>query len=65
MDTLVAIPLKFSVVCVNCEQITRARGNHCEVCGSSSLLSLPKVLNRDSSIPPSKASHLFAREGVA
>jgi len=65
MDTVVSISLKLAVVCVNCEEITRGRGNRCEVCGSTSLLSLPNIMNRTSSVPPSKSQHIFAREGTA
>jgi rRNA maturation endonuclease Nob1 len=65
MPDIISISFKYAVLCVNCEEITRGRSARCEICGSISLLSLPIVLNRVRTVPPSKPSHLYAREGSA
>lgn len=38
------MPLRSSVLCVDCELITQAFGGSCPVCGGSALLSLARVL---------------------
>jgi len=41
-----AIPLQAAILCLDCQRITSSRGN-CRVCGSSSVLSLARILNRE------------------
>jgi hypothetical protein len=41
---LEALPLLDAVLCADCEIISNSRGDHCEVCGSRSLLSLARIL---------------------
>ena len=38
--------LRRAALCVNCEQISEADGDRCPCCGSASLLSLARILNR-------------------
>jgi hypothetical protein len=38
------IPLRFAVLCANCDVITESRSGHCLACGSPSLISLSRVL---------------------
>ena len=40
-----AIPLKRAMICVNCEMVVIGR-NDCPVCGSRSVMSLARILNR-------------------
>ena len=35
-----------AALCVDCEQISEADGDRCPCCGSASLLSLARILNR-------------------
>jgi uncharacterized paraquat-inducible protein A len=42
--TVVSIPIKESVLCANCECITPSKHSTCQVCGSTSLLNLARVL---------------------
>ena len=35
-----------AALCVDCEHISEADGNRCPRCGSASLLSLARILNR-------------------
>lgn len=58
------IPLKSAVLCVECEAITHGRNNQCEVCGSSALLSVAAILDRNSA-PASKAQDLTMAIGAA
>jgi rRNA maturation endonuclease Nob1 len=41
-----SLPLKFAVLCLDCETVSHGRGNQCELCGGRALLSLACVLNR-------------------
>ena len=38
--------LRRAALCVDCEHISEADGNRCPRCGSASLLSLARILNR-------------------
>jgi hypothetical protein len=38
--------LRRAALCVNCEHISEADGARCPCCGSASLLSLARILNR-------------------
>jgi hypothetical protein len=38
------IPLRFAVLCANCDVISESRNGHCLACGSPSLISLSRVL---------------------
>jgi|HubBroStandDraft_2_1064218.scaffolds.fasta_scaffold12629_6 rRNA maturation endonuclease Nob1 len=58
------IPLKFAVLCAECETISRGRNHQCEVCGSQALLNLAAVLDR-TSIPASKPREVVLQLGVA
>lgn len=58
------IPLKFAVLCSECEAITRGRNHQCEICGSGALLNLAAILNRDSA-PVSKPQEVAVRMGAA
>ena len=40
------LPLKFAVLCVDCDTISQGRNNRCELCGSHALMSLASVLDR-------------------
>ena len=40
------IPLRFAVLCANCDVISESRNGHCLACGSPSLISLSRVLGR-------------------
>jgi rRNA maturation endonuclease Nob1 len=40
------VQLKRATLCVNCEHISEADGDRCPRCGSASLLSLARILNR-------------------
>jgi hypothetical protein len=42
--TVVSIPIKESVLCAECECITPSKHSTCQVCGSTSLLNLARVL---------------------
>ena len=39
-----AVRLRDAVMCVNCEFITASNQGHCRLCGSRSLVNLPRVL---------------------
>jgi len=39
-----SLPLLEAVLCADCEIISNSSGDHCEICGSRSLLSLGRVL---------------------
>lgn len=41
------VPLASAELCIDCEAITEARNGRCGRCGSRALLSLAKVLNRE------------------
>ncbi len=41
------VQLKKAALCVNCEHISEAPGERCPRCGSPSLLSLARILNRE------------------
>lgn len=58
------VPLKSAVLCVECDAITRGRNHQCEVCGSSALLSLAAILDRNSA-PASKPQDLTMAVGAA
>jgi rRNA maturation endonuclease Nob1 len=60
----VTIPLKFAVLCAECESISRGRNHACEVCGSQAVLNLAAVLDRNS-VPASKPQEVAIRMGVA
>ena len=40
------VHLNRAVLCVNCEYVSDATGENCPRCGSPSLLSLARILNR-------------------
>ena len=40
------VPLRKAVLCVDCEHVSAATGERCPRCGSPSLLSLARILNR-------------------
>ena len=40
------VQLRKAALCVNCEHISEAVGERCPRCGSPSLLSLARILNR-------------------
>lgn len=42
-----SIPLAEAVLCESCKMITAAKNGHCPVCGSTALLNLAKVLERE------------------
>jgi hypothetical protein len=42
--TVVSIPIRESVLCTNCDCITPSKHSTCQVCGSTSLLNLGRVL---------------------
>jgi uncharacterized paraquat-inducible protein A len=42
--TVVSIPLRESVLCAACDSITPSKHSTCQVCGSTSLLNLARVL---------------------
>ena len=44
--TVVILSLAKAALCVNCEHISEAVGECCPRCGSPSLLSLARILNR-------------------
>lgn len=58
------IPLKFAVLCAECDTISHGRNHQCEVCGSQALLNLSAVLDRNS-IPASKPREVAVRIGAA
>jgi RNA polymerase subunit RPABC4/transcription elongation factor Spt4 len=58
------IPLKFAVLCVECDTVSRGRNNQCELCGSRALMNLSAVLDRNS-IPVSKPQEVAVRMGAA
>ncbi len=41
------VRLRRAALCVNCEHISEATGEKCPRCGSPSLLSLARILNRE------------------
>jgi hypothetical protein len=44
-----AIHLKYAILCVNCECVSKSTQRGCAVCGSTSVLSLSRLLNREKS----------------
>lgn len=46
-----AVPLEKAVLCEDCRQITAATNGHCQMCGSTALMNLAKVLQRDAKPP--------------
>ena len=53
-----SIPLDEAVLCEDCKVITRAKNNHCLVCGGHSIVSLARILDR-------KAQETKAQSGSA
>jgi hypothetical protein len=45
-DRVDAIPIAEALVCENCQCVVRSRRD-CPICGSSSVMSLDKLLNRE------------------
>jgi formate dehydrogenase maturation protein FdhE len=41
------IPLRLAVLCCDCVSVTNAVGSYCPVCGSPSLISMIRVLDRE------------------
>ena len=41
------IPLREAVLCVDCENLTRAKNGHCIYCGGHAVLNVAKILDRE------------------
>lgn len=42
-----SVSLSRAVLCNDCDEITAATNGHCPICGSTALVSLAKILNRN------------------
>ena len=47
VELVQSVDMKVAIWCLDCDQITAANNCHCRVCGSKSVLTLSKVLNRE------------------
>jgi len=42
-----AIPLQSATLCQDCHMITSAKNGHCPVCGSTALMNIGQILERE------------------
>jgi hypothetical protein len=47
MNDLIVLPLSQAVLCCDCVSLTNAKGPYCLACGSPSLISLVRILDRE------------------
>lgn len=46
MNKIIFLPLRSSVLCIECNTLSNATGDSCPACGSSPLVCLGRLLNR-------------------